>query len=65
MHMMNNRTPTLSPRSQSAGGHGIPQPRYRAFQVLHGLGNERLTVEGSHPTVDVWVVRKAEASQSS
>jgi xylan 1,4-beta-xylosidase len=40
--------------------HGIPKPTYRAFQVLHGLGNERLTVDAAHPTVDAWVVRKAE-----
>ncbi len=39
--------------------HGIPKPTYRAFQVLHGLGDERLTVDGSHPTVDAWVVRTA------
>jgi len=39
--------------------HGIPKPIYRAFQLLHHLGNERLPVVGVHETVDVWVVRKS------
>lgn len=38
--------------------HGIPKPTYRAFQLLHGLGGERLPVVGTHETVDAWVVRK-------
>ena len=38
--------------------YGIPKPAYRAFELLHRLGNELLTVDGSHDTVDVWVVRK-------
>jgi xylan 1,4-beta-xylosidase len=38
--------------------HGIPKPAYRAFELLHRLGDERLVVAGSHETVDVWVVRK-------
>jgi xylan 1,4-beta-xylosidase len=37
--------------------HGIAKPSYRAMQLLHGLGSERLPVEGSHPTVDAWAVR--------
>ncbi|MEO6986142.1 MAG: glycoside hydrolase [Paralcaligenes sp.] len=37
--------------------HGIAKPSYRAFQLLHRLGHERLAVEGSHATVDAWVVR--------
>jgi xylan 1,4-beta-xylosidase len=37
---------------------GIPKPVYRAFQLLHRLGSERLPVDGTHATVDVWVVRK-------
>ena len=37
--------------------HGVPKPIYRAFQLLHGLGNERLPVIGTHETVDAWVVR--------
>ncbi len=38
--------------------YGVPKPVYRAFQLLHGLGSERLPVEGKHETVDAWVVRK-------
>jgi xylan 1,4-beta-xylosidase len=37
--------------------HGIPKPTYRAFELLHRLGRERLPVDGLHPTVDAWVVR--------
>jgi xylan 1,4-beta-xylosidase len=38
--------------------HGIAKPNYRAFELLHRLGNERLPVVGAHETVDVWVVRQ-------
>jgi xylan 1,4-beta-xylosidase len=37
---------------------GVPKPVYRAFQLLHRLGSERLPVAGTHETVDAWVVRK-------
>jgi xylan 1,4-beta-xylosidase len=37
--------------------HGIPKPVYRAFEILHRLGSERCAVEGTHETVDAWVVR--------
>jgi xylan 1,4-beta-xylosidase len=37
--------------------HGIPKPAYRAFELLHRLGNELLTVSGTHPTIDVWVIK--------
>ena len=37
--------------------HGIAKPAYRAFQLLHGLGRLMLPVEGSHETVDAWLVR--------
>jgi xylan 1,4-beta-xylosidase len=39
--------------------HGIAKPAYRAFELLHALGTEMLLVEGTHPTVDAWVVRGA------
>ena len=42
--------------------HGIAKPIYRAFQLLHGLGSELLEVEGSHPTIDVWVVCKEKSA---
>ena len=35
--------------------HGIAKPAYRAFELLHRLGNERLLVDGLHETVNVWV----------
>jgi xylan 1,4-beta-xylosidase len=37
--------------------HGIAKPTYRAFQLLHGLGTERLFVDGLHETVNAWVTR--------
>ena len=37
--------------------HGIAKPVYRAFQLLHELGDERLLVDGLHQTVDAWVVQ--------
>lgn len=38
--------------------YGIAKPTYRAFQLLHALGNETVRVEGSHETADAWMVRK-------
>ena len=35
--------------------HGVPKPVYRAFELLHGLGDCLYPVQGSHDTVDVWV----------
>ena len=29
--------------------HGTPKPAYRAFQLLHGAGMERMAVEGACP----------------
>ncbi len=37
--------------------HGIAKPSYRAYQLLHELGGELMQVEGSHATVDAWLVR--------
>jgi xylan 1,4-beta-xylosidase len=37
--------------------HSIPKPVYRAFQLLHRLGDEQMEVNGRHDTVEVWVVR--------
>jgi xylan 1,4-beta-xylosidase len=37
--------------------HGIAKPAFRAFELLHALSTEMMTVEGTHPTVDAWVVR--------
>jgi xylan 1,4-beta-xylosidase len=41
--------------------HGIAKPVYRAFEILHRLGDRRLCVSGSHPTVDAWAVSGREA----
>jgi xylan 1,4-beta-xylosidase len=39
--------------------HGIAKPAYRAFELLHALGDTISNVEGAHPTVDAWVVQQA------
>jgi xylan 1,4-beta-xylosidase len=38
--------------------HGVPKPTYRAFELLHRLGDEQLPVEGGHETVDAWAARR-------
>ena len=38
--------------------HGVAKPAYRAMQLLHGLGDTRLLVDGMHPTVDCTVTRR-------
>jgi len=38
--------------------YGIPKPAYRAFELLHRLGDKILAIEGKHPTADVWIVSK-------
>jgi xylan 1,4-beta-xylosidase len=35
--------------------HGIAKPTYRAFELLHKLGTERLLVDGLHDTVNARV----------
>ena len=42
--------------------HGIAKPSYRAFQLLHELGTELLSVAGRHDTVDAWFVRGTQRS---
>ena len=37
--------------------HGIAKPAYRAFQLLHALGTELMPINGTHETVDLWLVR--------
>ncbi len=40
--------------------YGIPKPTYRAFELLHHLGQERLPVElTEHPTVEAVAVKRA------
>jgi xylan 1,4-beta-xylosidase len=42
--------------------HGIAKPAYRAFQLLHHVGNELLDINGTHATVNAWVVRKDDSA---
>lgn len=42
--------------------HGIAKPVYRAFQLMHHLGDDQVPIEGAHPTVSAWVVRKGTAA---
>ena len=37
--------------------HGIAKPTYRAFELLHRLGHERLLVDGLHETASAWITR--------
>jgi len=37
--------------------HGIAKPAYRAYELLHALGTRDAAGDGTHPTVDAWVVR--------
>ena len=37
--------------------YGIAKPIYRAFQMLHALGEQRVEVRGEHPNVAVWASR--------
>jgi xylan 1,4-beta-xylosidase len=51
------------PSEPFAGGFGlltlnnIAKPSYRAYQLLHHVGDELLLTDGLHSTVDAWVVR--------
>jgi xylan 1,4-beta-xylosidase len=38
--------------------HGIPKPSYRAFELLHHLGERQSLVDGLHETVDCSVIQK-------
>jgi len=38
--------------------HGIPKPSYRAFELLHDLGDRQSLVDGLHETVDCRVIQK-------
>jgi xylan 1,4-beta-xylosidase len=43
--------------------YGIPKPAYRAYVLLHQLGEDILPVEGQHATVDVWVIKSKDVVQ--
>ena len=38
--------------------HSIPKPVYRAFELLHQVGDKQLKVDGRYETVEVWAIRK-------
>jgi len=38
--------------------HGIPKPSYRAFELLHKLGDRQSLVDGLHETVDCSLIQK-------
>ena len=38
--------------------HGIAKPAYRAYQLMHGLGDTLLPMHYSHPTVDAWLSQR-------
>jgi xylan 1,4-beta-xylosidase len=38
---------------------GVAKPSYRAFELLHRLGDEKVLVDGIHPTVDCWAVKRS------
>lgn len=42
--------------------YGIAKPAYRAFELLHHLGPELISVEGTHDTVNAWIVRKQKSA---
>jgi xylan 1,4-beta-xylosidase len=42
--------------------HGIPKPMYRAFELLHMLGHDKLCVTGNDESVNTWVVRKGDSA---
>jgi xylan 1,4-beta-xylosidase len=37
--------------------YGIAKPVYRAYQLLHELGDMQVPLDGVHATVDAWVVK--------
>src|SRR2546423_1140859 len=42
--------------------HSIAKPTYRAFELLHRLGDELLLVDGLHETVNAWVARNKQGA---
>ena len=42
--------------------HGIAKPAYRAYELLHHVGTELLQMEGSHATIDAWIISNGQAA---
>jgi xylan 1,4-beta-xylosidase len=45
--------------------HGIAKPAYRAYQLLHAMGDEMLEFTGEHDTVDAWLSRHSDKPTSA
>ncbi len=43
--------------------YGIPKPAYRAYQLLHNLGDMIFKIDEQHETVDFWIIKKDTAIQ--
>ncbi len=43
--------------------HNIAKPAYRAYQLMHMLGTERVAMTGEHTTVDAWLTRNDRSAQ--
>lgn len=41
--------------------YGIPKPTYRAYQLMHRLGQKQLMLDGIHATVNGWAARRGES----
>jgi xylan 1,4-beta-xylosidase len=41
--------------------HGIAKPAYRAYEILHSLGDTWVPLGGSHETVSAWAVRTSDS----
>ncbi len=45
--------------------HNIAKPAYRAFELLHRLGEEQLPLSGEHATVEAWCLRDSNAQRAT
>ncbi len=43
--------------------YGIPKPAYRAYQLLHNLGDKIFKVTGGHQSIDIWIIKKTTSIQ--
>lgn len=43
--------------------YGIPKPAYRAYQLLHNLGDKLFKIHGHHHSVNIWIIKKTTAIQ--
>lgn len=43
--------------------YGIPKPAYRAYQLMHALGEISFEVKGQHDSIDAWAFKKSNTIQ--